>query len=352
MTSDAPEALEELVFDTKGDVLLILTRHPEGKEKGKDVPNESGSSKRKSPDDVSKNVTMLVSSKHLTLASPVFEIMLGDGRFKEGVELLAQGKVEIELPDDDPVALAIVLNVIHHINKLVPEEIALPLLTEVAILTDKNQLSETMRWVSTSWLSRLDGWYKYRGSLYTFLFISLAFRNAPMFANLTLEAIWLSNENFGSDIKSQHRLPRSIINAIKKARIQIPSDVFAALHNFLERKIELASYCNDQSDVCGFMTTGSFLKSLAVNRCWPFPSPPYSGINIRDLLNNISKIEILTWCEGEDFGDIQGAIEPGKGCINRQMFTKMVRARIEEIKENITGLDVENFQREIRRRGI
>ncbi|KAK6607805.1 hypothetical protein H4I96_04040 [Botrytis cinerea] len=60
-----------------------------------------------SPDDDSKTVTMLVSSKQMILTSPVFEAMLGDDRFKEGADLLADDKVDIELPEDDPVAFAI-----------------------------------------------------------------------------------------------------------------------------------------------------------------------------------------------------------------------------------------------------
>ncbi|QSZ36636.1 hypothetical protein DSL72_006517 [Monilinia vaccinii-corymbosi] len=95
-------------------------------ELGKDSSSKSSSLKRKAPEDTSKTVTMLVSSKHMTLASPVFDAILSNGRFKEGTELLIKGKVEIELPDDDPVAFAIGANVIHHRNKMVPVELDTP----------------------------------------------------------------------------------------------------------------------------------------------------------------------------------------------------------------------------------
>ncbi|TGO58804.1 hypothetical protein BCON_0051g00440 [Botryotinia convoluta] len=118
MVSDTADVSEKLIFDTKGDVLLIFTQHPEDKEEGKDSPSDSTSLKRKTPDDTSNTITMLVSSKHLILASPVFDAMVGDARFEEGAELLACGKVEIKLLDDDPDAFAIVANIIHHRNKM------------------------------------------------------------------------------------------------------------------------------------------------------------------------------------------------------------------------------------------
>lgn len=46
-------------------------------------------------------VHVLVSSKHMSLASPVFKAMLTGG-FQEAVELKAAGKTEIPLPDEVP----------------------------------------------------------------------------------------------------------------------------------------------------------------------------------------------------------------------------------------------------------
>lgn len=107
ITSDTLEALEQLIFDAKGDALLIFAQQSESDAETEASTSESGSRKRKCPDDDSKTVTMLVSSKQMILTSPVFEAMLGDDRFKEGADLLADDKVDIELPEDDPVAFAI-----------------------------------------------------------------------------------------------------------------------------------------------------------------------------------------------------------------------------------------------------
>lgn len=68
-------------------------------------------------------VHMLVSSKHMMLASPVFRAMLRPDTFKEGQTLQAAGKLEVSLPDDDPVALVVLLNIIHGQTRKVPRRV-------------------------------------------------------------------------------------------------------------------------------------------------------------------------------------------------------------------------------------
>ncbi|KAF7870364.1 hypothetical protein EAF04_004110 [Stromatinia cepivora] len=136
MVSKNPDAPERLVFDSKGDVLLVFTRQSKSEGETKMSPAESGL-KRKAPNDALKTVTILVSSKHMTLASPVFETMLSDDKFKEGAELLAKGKVEIELPDDNADAFSIIVQMIHGRNKTVPQQVPFKLLLKLAILTEK-----------------------------------------------------------------------------------------------------------------------------------------------------------------------------------------------------------------------
>lgn len=61
---------------------------------------------------------LLVSSKSMSLASPVFKTMLGES-FKEGEALRADSKVTIPL-DDDAVTFVILANFIHHKTSSVP----------------------------------------------------------------------------------------------------------------------------------------------------------------------------------------------------------------------------------------
>ncbi|KAM0125726.1 hypothetical protein ACHAP3_009602 [Botrytis cinerea] len=302
-----------------------------------------------SPDDDSKTVTMLVSSKQMILTSPVFEAMLGDDRFKEGVDFLADGKVDIELPEDDPVVFAIIANTIHNRNKLVAGQLTLELLTKVATLTEKYQMYEAMRWVSKQWVQKTapaatdPKGYKFKDVI-TIMFISLVFDDASTFEWTTKEAIWRSKDDF---VQIQWitviSLPQSSVPAIKTARSQVFSEGFAALNGFLERVTEPRSHCDDQDDVCGIVTAGSFLKSMVVNGCWPLRPERYRNTNLRRLFKGISKIEIRTNClVRQKVGYFGFPTMPG--CKNRQMFTKMIDVQIKAIKSKIVGLDIQKFQ--------
>jgi BTB/POZ domain len=102
-------------------------------------------------------VHMLVSAKHMMLASPVFKAMLEHSTFKEGRKLSSAGKVEVSLPDDDPTSFKIILDIIHGRNKQVPRQISLQLLTEISVLVNKYQMTEAVESFSEGWIDALKG---------------------------------------------------------------------------------------------------------------------------------------------------------------------------------------------------
>lgn len=91
----------------------------------------------------------------MTLASRVFDAMLSDARFKEGAELITRGKVEIELPDDDPVAFSIMAQVIHGRNRSVTRNVTFTMLLNLAILVDKYQMHDALGYISEHWIKNL-----------------------------------------------------------------------------------------------------------------------------------------------------------------------------------------------------
>ncbi|PVH85234.1 hypothetical protein DL98DRAFT_409677 [Cadophora sp. DSE1049] len=118
-----------LIFDPEGDLILILPC---------------------TATEVS-DVRMQVSSKHLAMASPVFKAMLAHG-FAEGEALRTQGKVEIPLPDDDPEAMAVLLDIIHGRSRRVPREVSVTQLALLAIVIDKYHSHEVAEVYSDIWL--------------------------------------------------------------------------------------------------------------------------------------------------------------------------------------------------------
>lgn len=99
-------------------------------------------------------IAMLVSSKHLMLASKVFNSMLSP-RFSEGAMLQSCGKVDIPIFDDDREALEMVLNIIHGHPKKVPRSIDLVTMTRVSILVDKYDIHEAVEHFADLWIKKL-----------------------------------------------------------------------------------------------------------------------------------------------------------------------------------------------------
>jgi hypothetical protein len=133
------KAMELQTFDPEGDLILLLIQHSEEEDTHPDGDNEDtlGSSDEISSiftDDFAssntlvqypicdpksepvKEIRMLVSSRHLMLASPVFKAMLQHSNFKEGEELHSTGKVSVPLPDDEPDAFKILLDIIQYVK--------------------------------------------------------------------------------------------------------------------------------------------------------------------------------------------------------------------------------------------
>lgn len=90
-------------------------------------------------------VQLLVSSKVLTLASPVFAAML-NSKFKAGLSNDNGGleKTPIYLPDEDMDAFTVVCNIIHYRVDEVPEDLPLSCLKNVAIICDKYDMTRSL----------------------------------------------------------------------------------------------------------------------------------------------------------------------------------------------------------------
>lgn len=87
-------------------------------------------------------VSVLVSSKCLTLASKVFAVMLSP-RFLEGASLAESGMAKIEL-EDDANTTTIILQALHHRNTKIPEALGVFELHSLALIVDKYELFEAI----------------------------------------------------------------------------------------------------------------------------------------------------------------------------------------------------------------
>ena len=94
---------------------------------------------------------LLVSSKILSLASPVFNAML-NSKFREG-QNATSGPRTITLPDDDVDAMTVVCHALHHMTHRVPVHLISTKLNTLAILCDKYGCVQAMKPWSRTWLS-------------------------------------------------------------------------------------------------------------------------------------------------------------------------------------------------------
>jgi hypothetical protein len=102
-----------------------------------------------------KVLDILVSAKHLILASPAFKGMLRKGNFLEGNMMRSSSQVTICLPDEDPAIFTILLDIVHGHVRQVPKSIKLDELVGLAMVYDKYELQEICELHVKSWLPEL-----------------------------------------------------------------------------------------------------------------------------------------------------------------------------------------------------
>lgn len=117
---------EMVVIDREGDVILVL-----------------------------KDVELRVSSKVLSLASPVFKTMFGPS-FVEGKSITSSSPSRITLTDDNPIAMVNLCNIIHYQTKSMPKQPDQPFLDQLAIVADKYDCIEALRSSTHMWLTTLE----------------------------------------------------------------------------------------------------------------------------------------------------------------------------------------------------
>jgi BTB/POZ domain len=140
--------------------------------------------------------SFVVSSKILSLASPVFKALLAP-HFSEGTKLAESGYTEISVYDDEPSAMNTMMSILHYqgandLNKADPKEIA-----ALAICCNKYDCVKPIRpWIE-SWLHR----HPSTSSVEDYGFILLAahlFRSSELFSDTFAEITKKLSPNFST----------------------------------------------------------------------------------------------------------------------------------------------------------
>ncbi|ESZ90739.1 hypothetical protein SBOR_8873 [Sclerotinia borealis F-4128] len=283
------------------------------------------------------NSRILVSSKHMSLASPVFKAML-QGSFREGIELKTMGKLEVPLPDDHPAAMTILINIIHGRMNSVRLKIELELFTQMAILVDKYQCPEVVRPFSSIWKKELSATWSKRSNctdIACWICIAWQFELDDEFLKATqiIQKQWTcSLKERMEQLRYRLPVPKILIDKLESSRLESIGKAVQILdatiakyslsslnctfngsptrsndrnydygnHDSYGRRNPTASW--DYSNIpsyrkdCDSMVLGSLIKSVTENGLYPLPKPPYTPWSLTSFISKVALLEINTLC--------------------------------------------------------
>jgi hypothetical protein len=165
--------------------------------------------------DSTLTVYLRVSSRHLILASAVFNSMLSSDTFSEGRTLLSEGNLVVKLSDDSE-ALIVLMYIVHGMTRKVPRNIPLYTLADLANLVNYYKLHEAVELFSDTWVT----WSRQELPLESYdpevvlrwLFISWVFQKGDDFEKMTRILICESDDRLEDNVDDERiPIPASII---------------------------------------------------------------------------------------------------------------------------------------------
>ncbi|KAF7920654.1 hypothetical protein BELL_0335g00090 [Botrytis elliptica] len=309
-----------VTYDPDGDLVLLLTRVVElgetnegenlgdsakTKAESRDYSEENDSTDEPSAN--SEDVHMLVSSKHMCLASPVFKAMLQHSNFKEGRELASVGKIEISLPDDDPDAFAVLM---------------------FEIMSD--------RWIS---LLEAELPEEFTDDLLPWLSISWVFEKPSIFKEVTRIAERQSNGKIGED-RDDIPIPNRVLDTIQERRLTAIADAYSTVETILTTGKHHCTAPRKDSFECSGMVLGTLLQSSTKLGIFPVPDLTDTELTFNYVVNQIRKVEVVALCD---------KISPFKGFEYHHWSTHGVKQAIDtalaNLEKKLSGLDMDDFKK-------
>ncbi|CZR60551.1 uncharacterized protein PAC_10447 [Phialocephala subalpina] len=310
---------KRLDFDPDGDLLLHLTYSPDDSNDDDEeqlvgslaeIALKPASYGRKQ-DKVSapNEVRMLVSSKHLMLASPVFKAMFNPEHFREGKLLGNSDEVpEVEFPDDEPETLELLMNIIHGRARRVPSEISFGTFTNLTILVDKYQMVEPAIPYIHLWLARHKTCHTRTKNftpqtLLPWLCIAWTFNVSEIFKPTTAFLVKESESRLEAE---GIPIPDCVLDAIESQRVH------------------------------GIST---LIEAIAQYRLWPLPQAPYLGFSIWSIANTFRALKTVAHKHYEPSHPLHGVdLHP-----HRYMKT-FLNDTADAVWRNATGLDIKSIR--------
>ncbi|KAH7179980.1 uncharacterized protein B0J16DRAFT_248340, partial [Fusarium flagelliforme] len=237
-----------------------------------------------------KEVGMLVSGKHLELASPVFKAMI-TGPFAEG-KAGVSGIRQLTASDWDPEAFKIILSIIHGYHRDVPRSLSLEMLAKVAMIVDYYECNECVEIYIDMWLEGLSSKQPkvYGRDCILCLFISWVFSKPILFGNMTHLAVRHSQRLIEA---ADFPIPADILEEIDVARQGSLVEIFSAMYELFDRLQNEEEVCSFE---CSSMLLGVLTKELGKRGILnPRSAPPFDGFSIECFKEMINRLKKPRW---------------------------------------------------------
>ncbi|KAI3321401.1 hypothetical protein HD806DRAFT_208173 [Xylariaceae sp. AK1471] len=265
-------------------------------------------------------VIYVVCSKTLSRASPVWKTLLYGG-FAESKPPCASNASDwvVELPDDNPKAMATVLNIIHSRYESVPRAtdlINLEDFYQLAVLTDKYNLTAILRPWASSWLKALkdkhkawrrEGTKPVVSDLERLSWIAWEMGDRKLFETASIDlALHCSvdangdlQNNTGKEIVTLFNSslePPELHDQMKAARLRGIESLLALYGSVIAKLLEKRSASLDGSEsfcqVCEPAILGTIVRSLAWCGYWPLPAAIDVQKDITQLASDLKTIDL------------------------------------------------------------
>ncbi|TGO16213.1 hypothetical protein BTUL_0031g00800 [Botrytis tulipae] len=273
-----------------------------------------------------KQIRMLVSSKHMSVASPVFKAMLQTSS-QEGIELKKTGKVELSLRDEDSKAWNILLNIIHGRFRSVPLDINLFMFTQIALLCDKYQMHEVAYAFIPTWKMSAGHDSVSGEDIPRWIFIAWTFNMKDVLEEITKGLALNYTGNGIQKLFSMTRLP-------------IPQIIMDELES---SKCSIVTRCGGDRESyrkqCDAMILGMLLKGTIEQGIHPLPTKPYREWSFSTFEKKIKYIKPTSLCAAV-------SLIPDVHCDQDHGISKIITSWIRHTAEEVTGLQLASLKKD------
>ncbi|KAF8246101.1 hypothetical protein K440DRAFT_662334 [Wilcoxina mikolae CBS 423.85] len=320
-------------------------------------------------DDQSQSIlaTAKVSSKCLSLGSPVFAAMLRpNASFLEGSQLEQTGSTKVTLVGDNIETMIIVVRALHYRSRQLPTSLTIDELFNLALVVNKYDCFQPLfPWIRL-WVTPHRTTATFFGTYHKWLYISWVFEESVLFTSITKKLISETKLDDDGEMvtiqgeKLDECLPDGIIDALKKKRHdlveRLVEGILKEINKYQECISSNSNVCSisgldeSQRTNCDTLNLGALTRCLLRANLWPTEIRTKTKSSL-DTLGQVRKIEklgaALTWSLPKRYsgGYATSYIQPSSGNHSNCGSYSTVIELANSAEKSIQGLWLSDFLR-------